>query len=248
MGWRFTRYLAHLSEEDQYNYSQLSNPKKRKFRQSYAEGEWGDYQKKRHHIQTTSETTRKVGRMLNYDAILKAEGGRHSPQAVWGTRNIIRACLERGAGWCEIDEYSKRMTFRYIQQSYEQTHTDEWRITQEERARLAPPAAAPAIEPAGEPARPVWAEAPCVPSAAAGAAQQAAAAPAGTHQQVAAQAGAAAARLPPAAEAPSSATSPQPFQTPHARESQPAEVSPDKAAISQGSQDGCAKGAAPPCQ
>ena len=110
---------------------------KSEFRADWAKKEWKKYDEKRTIEVEMSETDSKIGTMLNYDAILKLEGGRKSPAAVEGTNNIVRSCLERGVGWVSIDPYSKRMMFRHVRSEMRQERSDRWKTIQEER----PPAA-----------------------------------------------------------------------------------------------------------
>ena len=127
MGWRFQRWLE--SNKDKWEeYSKLGYKAKQQRRNEWALEEWGDYQKRRYRVETTRESELKKGVMLNYDAILQAEGGKDSPAAVEGTNNICKAAIAKGAGHCAINPDSKRMEFRYIKRPFELEHRREWRI------------------------------------------------------------------------------------------------------------------------
>eukprot|EP00959_Pyramimonas_sp_CCMP1952_P470333 9496477-Pyramimonas_sp.AAC.1 len=81
MGARFDRWLATATQKEQDDYGLMGRTQKAEFRKSWGEKQFKVYDSRRFVESEMVETDAKIGTMLNYDAILKLEGGRESPAA-----------------------------------------------------------------------------------------------------------------------------------------------------------------------
>ena len=123
LGKRFSRYLQNTQEEKRL-YDKMSRTQKEMARQKWARMHFDKYQRSRTHTTSTRERYSKIGQMLNFDAMVKADGGRHSPAVVQGCLNRAKACIARGVPWVEYDNDSKRLLFRYVRKE-DRTDKDE---------------------------------------------------------------------------------------------------------------------------
>eukprot|EP00959_Pyramimonas_sp_CCMP1952_P310180 6491697-Pyramimonas_sp.AAC.1 len=129
---RYERYLeANPAEYDKYN--KANRKDKEVMRSQWAEDEYNDYSKWRAKSNKYRNTDRVLGRLMNLDQLIVAEGGHCSKTAVQGALETARWCIKRGAPYIKLNKRSKRMMFRHITEENDEQNTTEWKSVEEER-------------------------------------------------------------------------------------------------------------------
>ena len=126
MSWRFVWWIKSC-EERLGPWSKMGTQARSAWRRNWTKEQADNYVKKVHtKSESQVEVESKRGVMLNMDAMIKREGGRHSPAAVAGAYIRAKKCIELGADWCGVDKYSGRMCFRYVGHTFESSFRREW--------------------------------------------------------------------------------------------------------------------------
>ena len=86
--------------------------------------------------------------------MISCEGGHHSPQVIEGAVNIAKDCIRKGKGWVRMNRRSKRLEFRYIEESDEHEAGTEWAKTEIERKQ-------PVVRESGKGVGALYSPAPC---------------------------------------------------------------------------------------
>eukprot|EP00959_Pyramimonas_sp_CCMP1952_P453549 9468406-Pyramimonas_sp.AAC.2 len=86
-----TRYYRSLSAKEKATYDRMSGPEKKKIGKEWGMKQYTDYKATREHLKEEEEVEKIWGEFLNFDAILRAEGGRKSSAAIQGTINYCKA-------------------------------------------------------------------------------------------------------------------------------------------------------------
>ena len=147
MGKRWNRYLEKQLEM-KADYDSKRRNEKEDIRALWAKGEFENYKKQRMEKQGQTDLDRRRGRFCNIDAIIKAEGGHHSGAVVEGSMEIARECLRRGKEWVRVNEFSKRLEFRYMTDEMETTNWHSWSLKELETLKPMPAVPAPPAPPA----------------------------------------------------------------------------------------------------
>ncbi|CAK0837286.1 unnamed protein product [Prorocentrum cordatum] len=132
---RYERYLeANPAEYDKYNKSNRKD--KGVMRSQWAEDEYNDYSKWRAKSNKYRNADRVLGRLMNLDQLIVAEGGHCSKTAVQGALETARWCIKRGAPYIKLNKRSKRMMFRHITEENDEQNTTEWKSDFEKEAKV----------------------------------------------------------------------------------------------------------------
>ena len=128
---RFKRWIGQHSDEMQ-KYEGMDREQKRARRLAWITDIYDHYIEERKKAEVEKRFFKVKGRWLNLDAIIACEGGHHSAEVVEGAVNIAKHCIMMGKGWARLNVRSKRLEFRYVEESEEHEHGTEWTKTEKE--------------------------------------------------------------------------------------------------------------------
>ena len=128
---RFKRWMGQHSDEMQ-KYEGMDRDQKRARRLAWITDIYDHYIEERKKSEVEKRFFKVKGRWLNLDAIIGCEGGHHSAEVIEGAVNIAKHCIRMGKGWVRLNVRSKRLEFRYVEESEEHEHGTEWTKTEKE--------------------------------------------------------------------------------------------------------------------
>ena len=124
MGARWRRHLGNdPAKENEYKQAK-GHALKAKLRAEWAQELYAKYEKSREYAKSYEEVNKEWGVYLNYDAVVKAEGGRKGVAAVRGAQNYCKACTKLGGDWASKNSMTGRLEFLYMKKGYENVHRE----------------------------------------------------------------------------------------------------------------------------